>query len=96
MKNGEKEKAFEKIKSDPEKLALAKKLVTIRRDAPIEIKNIAELEYKKSPPELIPYFQKLGFKSLLTRMGFAPETEPKKIAPQRTKKEPPPQSQTLF
>lgn len=70
LEKGEKEKAYEKIKNAEGQFDLAKNLVTIRNDAPIAIENLDELRCSGFGPELVPYFEKLGFKSLINRLGF--------------------------
>lgn len=77
---GSLEEIFENLMIIPEKVAkkfsgqkeialLSKKLATIRRDAPLDVKSIEELKAKPLDKEkLRSYFQNMGFKSLLERL----------------------------
>ncbi len=74
---GKPEKGFEKILESKDIALLSKRLALIHLEAPLEIKNLAEAEYKKIPYERISeYFADLGFQSLLKRISQT-ETEKK-------------------
>ncbi|MEK9154510.1 MAG: DNA polymerase [Patescibacteria group bacterium] len=69
-KKNKEEKAYKKIFDFWEQALLSKKLAVIRRDAPLLIKNIAELKYHGLNLKTISdYFEKLGFKSLVSRIN---------------------------
>ncbi len=69
LENGKNEKQYEKINTLREIALLSKKLATIRRDAPLEIKNLEELKYEGLPKEkLLAYFEEFGFQSLIKRI----------------------------
>lgn len=69
LEKGQKEKSYEKINTSREIALLSKKLATIRRDAPLEIRNIEELRYEGIPKEkLLVYFEEFGFQSLAKRI----------------------------
>jgi len=71
LENGQLNKNFPKILKFKNQALMSKKLGTIRRDAPFDIKNISELEYRDLPKEnLVSYFGKLGFKSLINRINL--------------------------
>ncbi len=70
FKEGQLEKNYMKIEKFKEQALLSKKLALIKRDSPLEIKALSELEYESLPKEnLIPYFEKLGFKTLVNRIS---------------------------
>ncbi len=70
LKQGQREKSYEKINASAEIALLSKKLATIRRDAPLEIKNIEELKYEGILKEkLLAYFEEFGFQSLIKRLA---------------------------
>jgi DNA polymerase-1 len=70
LENGTLEKNYQKIAEFKAQALLSKKLATIRRDAPIEFKNLSELKHGGLPKEnLEVYFEKLGFKTLIGRIN---------------------------
>jgi len=70
LEQGQKEKSYEKIHTSREIALLSKKLATIKRDAPLEIKNLEELKYEGILKEkLIAYFEEMGFQSLIKRIS---------------------------
>lgn len=70
LENGQKEKTYQKISEQKESALLSKKLALIKRDAPLEIKNVEELKYESLPKEKIgAYFEELGFKTLVNRIN---------------------------
>ncbi len=69
LENGQREKSYEKIFASRDIALLSKKLATIRRDTPLEIKNLEELKYEGLPKEkLTAYFEEFGFNSLIKRL----------------------------
>jgi DNA polymerase-1 len=67
---GQSEKNYEKIFSSKDQIKLFKKLVTLKKDTPLEIRDLEELRYPGlSPAVLSPYLKKLGFKSLINRIS---------------------------
>ena len=69
FENGKDEKSYQKIIGYKDQVLLSKKLSQIRRDAPLEIKNLQEIERPTSDKEkIISYFDKMGFKSLAKRL----------------------------
>ena len=63
-------KTAKKLEGKKDIALLSKKLATIRLDTPIELNGLATL--KAEPPDaktLTDYFEKLGFKSLIERLG---------------------------
>ncbi|MBI4087676.1 MAG: hypothetical protein HY434_02490 [Candidatus Liptonbacteria bacterium] len=82
-KFGSVEEAYEKLKEYPrielklgpfQKEALrSKDLVTLKRDVPVAIRDLEELEAKDNFPEIKNYFEKLGFKTLAARAEAAQE-----------------------
>lgn len=70
LENGKEEKSYNKIIQLKDQALLSKKLGTINREAPLELKNLAGLEFKGIPKEkIVPYFEKMGFKSLVNRLN---------------------------
>ena len=68
IQNGQGEKSYAKIGPAKEQILLSRKLAEIVRTAPFEI-ALEELSYRGySPAELINYFEKMGFKSLVKRI----------------------------
>ncbi|MFC6322206.1 DNA polymerase I [Companilactobacillus baiquanensis] len=68
-----KSKLKEHLINDKDQAFLSKKLATINKEAPIEIK-LTDLEYQGDNQEqLIKFYQKLGFNSFLERMNVEPE-----------------------
>ncbi|MDI6717640.1 MAG: DNA polymerase [Patescibacteria group bacterium] len=68
-----------KVLENKEQVLLSKHLATINCDAPVEIKNISELKYEGvATKNLISYFAKMGFQSLIKRISqkLAKETPP--------------------
>jgi len=69
LENGQLNKNYPKILKFKDQALLSKKLGALEFDAPFNIKDISELKYKDLPKEnLISYFTKLGFKSLVNRL----------------------------
>ncbi len=63
------EKVAKKLADQKEIALLSKKLATIRRDAPIEVKSLEELKTEPLDKEkLTKYFREMGFKSLIERL----------------------------
>jgi len=63
------EKVSKKLSGQKEQALFSKKLATIRRDAPIEIKTLDELGLEQLDKKaLAEYFQNFGFKSLIERI----------------------------
>ncbi len=59
----------EKLESQKEIALSSKQLAVIRRDAPIEINSLEE--FRAAPPDrakLVPFFESLGFQSLINRL----------------------------
>jgi len=62
-------KLHQNLKENQDKAYLSKELVTILREAPLEI-SLEDAEYKGySAEKVVPFFQELEFKSLLERVG---------------------------
>jgi DNA polymerase-1 len=73
LANGQLDKNYLKITKFKDQALMSKKLATLRADANFNIKDISELEYKRLPKEnLVSYFDKLGFKSLINRINTLP------------------------
>jgi DNA polymerase-1 len=69
FKEGQLNKNYMKIEKFKDQALLSKKLAVIERQAPLEIKDLVELKYDNLPKKnLIPYFEKLGFKTLINRI----------------------------
>lgn len=69
FEKGSAEKNYEKISGLKEQVFLSRELATIRRDAPLSVDDIEELKHDGvDSQKLIPYFEKLGFKSLANRL----------------------------
>ncbi|KKQ23411.1 hypothetical protein A2999_00115 [Candidatus Wolfebacteria bacterium RIFCSPLOWO2_01_FULL_38_11] len=69
FEKGKEEKNYKKILEFKEQALLSKHLAQIRRDSPLEIKNLEELKYNGLPKEkLANYFGNLGFQSLTKRL----------------------------
>lgn len=67
-----------------EQAFLAKDLVTLRRDAPVDITNLSELATREDLSPLKNYFENFGFSSLVKQLENPPKakkTEPKKEKP---------------
>jgi len=70
LEEGQNEKAYKKIFEAQETAKLSKELAIIRRDAPLEIKNLDEIQHQGLQKEKINgYFEKLGFKTLINRIN---------------------------
>jgi len=70
LEEGQNEKAYKKIFESQETAKLSKELAIIRRDAPLEIKNLDEIQHQGLQKEKIGgYFEKLGFKTLINRIN---------------------------
>jgi len=69
FENGKNEKVYKKISELKEQALLSRNLSIIRRDAPLDVKEIGDLEYRRFKKEnLMEYFRGLGFKSLADRI----------------------------
>ncbi len=69
FENGKDEKIYAKISELKEQALLSRNLSIIRRDAPLDVREIGDLERRGLEKEnLIKYFQGLGFKSLAERI----------------------------
>ncbi|MBI5079184.1 hypothetical protein HZB06_00700 [Candidatus Wolfebacteria bacterium] len=68
LADGQLEKSYKKIIRFKETALLSKKLAVIRRDAPLIIKEISELNRSDAPEKIISYLEKLGFQSLIKRL----------------------------
>ena len=96
LEKGRDEKAYGKIAGAKDQMLLSKQLGTIRRDAPLEIKNVSEMRYDGIRKEkVVPYFEKNGFHSLIKRVDPLSEA-PEHTSPKKKKAVPQPQSNTLF
>ncbi len=63
-------RVYQKIIKFKDQALLSKKLAIIRRDAPVDFKNLSELKHEGLPKEnLENYFEKLGFKTLIGRIN---------------------------
>lgn len=70
LEEGQNEKAYKKIFEAQETAKLSKELAIIRRDAPLEIKNLDEIRHQGLQKEKISeYFEKLGFKKMIERIN---------------------------
>lgn len=89
QKYGTVEKLFEAMPEDPaleekfgkykDQAFLAKELVLLRRDAPVPLDSLSELETKDDPEALVKYFESKGFSSLVRQtLGIEPVKQPKK------------------
>lgn len=58
----------EKLANSQDEIALLQELVTLRTDAPVELKGIEELEVKEDYVGLKTFFEDQGFKTLLARL----------------------------
>lgn len=68
LENGQLDKNYLKISGAKEQALLSKKLATLETNAPLKV-ELSELEYGGLPEKnLIIYFEKLGFKSLINRI----------------------------
>lgn len=75
-----KSKLKEHLISDKDKAFLSKKLATIDLDAPVEIK-LSDLEYHGDDEEqLIQFYQKMNFKTFLSRMDVPQENTAEDLA----------------
>jgi len=69
LENGQLDKNYLKITKFKEQALLSKNLAQLKYDAPFDIGDLSELKYESLPKEnLISYFEKLGFKSLISRI----------------------------
>lgn len=69
FENGQLDKNFVRISKSKDIALLSKNLGTIKRDSPLDVKELLELKYETTPKQnLISYFEKLGFKSLVNRV----------------------------
>ena len=69
LENGQLDKNYLKITKFEEQALLSKKLAQLKYDAPLHLGDPSELKYENLPKEnLVSYFEKLGFKSLITRV----------------------------
>lgn len=69
LEKGGREKAYKKIFEFQDQALLSRNLSIIRRDAPLDL-NIDDLKYSGLPKnEVIPYFEEMGFKSLINRIN---------------------------
>lgn len=69
LKNGQGEKSYPQLAASEKQILLSKKLAAIVRDAPLEI-NLEELIYRGyQVRDLTDYFEKMGFQSLIKRIG---------------------------
>ncbi len=62
-------KYVSKFKGQEENIALFRRLVYIRRDAPLPEVDISELSTEQIPEKLLPYFEFQGFESLIKRFN---------------------------
>lgn len=70
LENGQLDKNYSKILKFKDQMLLSKKLGAVESNAPFDIKDISELEYRDFKKEnLVSYFEKLGFKSLISRIN---------------------------
>lgn len=70
LESGKEEKAYQKISEFREQAILSRKLATIKNDAPLNDIPISDLTCSGLPKETItPYFDKLGFKTLINRIN---------------------------
>ena len=91
-KTGTAREKLEKFKDDA---VLAKKLVILRRDVPLEIDKLEELIMPTDQYDLVEYFEEMGFEALLKRMN--PENPAEKTAAKKRVSEPPdPNQKSLF
>ncbi len=69
LENGQLDKNYLKITKFKDQVLLSKNLVQLKCDAPFDIGDLSELKYESLPKKnLISYFEKLGFKSLISRI----------------------------
>lgn len=76
----EEQKLREKLRAAEQDVEFFKRLVTLDRHVPIEIKNLNGLEIREDTKNLSDYFLSLGFQSLLKRIGGQAEIKPAKEA----------------
>lgn len=75
-----KSKLKEHLINDKDKAFLSKKLATIDLDAPVELR-LADLEYRGDNQEqLMQFYQKMNFKTFLSRMDIPQEDTAEKLA----------------
>lgn len=69
LANGQLDKNYLKIEKFKEQAILSKQLAIIKRNTPVNVGDVSELKYNDLPKEnLISYFEKLGFKTLIKRI----------------------------
>jgi len=69
LENGQLDKNYLKITKFKEQALLSKNLAQLKCDAPLDVRDLSELKRESLPKEnLISYFEKLGFKSLTSRI----------------------------
>jgi DNA polymerase-1 len=69
LENGQLDKNYLKITKFKEQALLSKSLAQLKCDAPFDIGDLSGLKYGSLPKEnLVSYFEKLGFKSLISRI----------------------------
>ncbi|NCO15231.1 MAG: DNA polymerase I, partial [Parcubacteria group bacterium] len=69
LENGQLDKNYLKITKFKEQALLSKNLAQLKCDAPLDVRDLSELKRESLPKEnLISYFEKLGFKSLISRI----------------------------
>lgn len=89
LRNGQKEKSYEKIKEAGEQMFLSRKLGTIERSVPLEVNKLDELSHGGiSEKGLIPYFEKLGFQSLIKRVAGGNNSKPVPLTSKKSLKAP--------
>lgn len=69
LAEGQLDKNYKKIIRFKETALLSKKLAGIRRDAPLPVKEIFELNRDGAPEKITAYLEKLGFPSLIKRIN---------------------------
>jgi len=70
LEKGQGEKPYPKIIAFRNQAIMSKNLATIRRDAPLDMEKLEDLEYKEVLKEkTIPYFEKMEFKTLIKRVS---------------------------
>lgn len=77
---GEEPKFRERFKANQEGVFLAKQLVTLKRNAPIDTGSLAALGVRDSREALTRYFRALGFESLVTRLHKYEGERPNSLA----------------
>lgn len=79
---------FEKLSSQREEAAQAKRLVTLRRDAPVEADELGDLAVKTDKEVLAGYFQEKGFRTLASSISEGVVGEVRSGVPRRKNKKP--------